>query len=71
MLTKIKIMLTSILYLLLYIVVAAIVLWAIFKILTLIFPSFILDARIQGLLYALALIIILIWSIGHFGLIRV
>lgn len=59
-------MLTSILFFLLYVIVAVIVVELLFWILGLIFPTA-MSPRIRGLLYALALIIVIILAIQRFG----
>lgn len=59
-------MLISILYFLLYIVIAVIIVELIFWILGLIFPG-VLSPRIRGLLYVVAFIIILILALSRFG----
>lgn len=60
-------MLTSILFFLLYLAIAVIVIELIFYILALIIPSFVLNARIRGLIYAIVFIILLIWVLNHAG----
>lgn len=60
-------MLTSILFFLLYLAIAVIVIELIFYILALIIPSFVLNTRIRGLLYAIVFIILLIWVLNHAG----
>lgn len=60
-------MLTSILFFLLYLAIAVIVIELIFYILALIIPSFVLNTRIRGLIYAIVFIILLIWVLNHAG----
>jgi hypothetical protein len=62
-------MITTVLYILFYLVVAVILVEVIFWILGLILPA-IISPRIRGLLYALALILVLLYALGHFGALR-
>lgn len=63
-------MLTAVLFFLLYLVIAVIVIEIIFLILGMIFPGGIITSRIRGLLYALVLIILLIYALNHFGVVH-
>lgn len=60
-------MLTTILFFLLYLAVAVIVLEIIFWLLSLIIPTFAINPRIRGLLYAICFIILLIWALNKSG----
>ncbi len=64
-----KAMLSSILFFLLYLVIAIIVIELIFWILGLIIPSTVITPRLRGLLYALVFIILLIWALNKAGIV--
>ena len=61
-------MLTTILFFLLYLAIAVIVLEIVFWLLALIIPTFAINPRIRGLLYAIVFIILLIWLLNHSGI---
>lgn len=63
-------MLASIIYLLIYLFVAVVIIEIIFWILSLIFPTTVISSRIRGLAYALVLLVVLIWALQHFGILR-
>lgn len=56
----------TILYFLLYLVIAVIIIELTFWILGMIFPATAITPRIRGLLYALVFVILLIWVLGYF-----
>jgi len=63
-------MLTAILWGLFYLIIAVIIIEIIFYILRIIFPVFVIDTRIRGLVYALLFILVIIWVINHLGVIH-
>jgi len=58
-------MLSTILFALFYLILAIIVLEILLYIFTLIFPTFVLNARLRGLFYALALICVVLYVLNH------
>lgn len=63
-------MLSTILFILLYLLISVIVIELIFWILGMIFPATVITPRIRGLLYALVVIIVLIYALGHAGVVH-
>jgi hypothetical protein len=61
-------MLSTILFFLLYLAIAVIILEIIFWLLSLIIPTFAINTRIRGLLYAVCFIILLIWALNKSGI---
>lgn len=61
-------MLASILYIIFYLIVAIIIIEIIFWVVAMIFPVAVINLRIRGLVYALVLLLVLIYAVKHFSI---